>query len=80
MQIGFDNDKYIRIQSQHIKERIQQSIFAFSPNTSRTASLTSATSSIWSLAVNCLTIFTLAEYCPALCLTANCVCSMSFAT
>lgn len=24
MQIGFDNDKYIRIQSQHIKERIQQ--------------------------------------------------------
>jgi len=24
MQVGFDNDKYIRIQSQHIKERIQQ--------------------------------------------------------
>ena len=24
MQIGFDNDKYIRIQSEHIKERIQK--------------------------------------------------------
>ena len=23
MKIGFDNDKYIRIQSEHIKERIQ---------------------------------------------------------
>ena len=46
MKIGFDNEKYLKIQSEHIKERIDQ--FAIS--------------CIWNLAESCLMTITPQEF------------------
>jgi len=62
MRIGFDNDRYLKIQSEHIKERINNL----------------GTSFIWNLAENYLTIITHPEYCRDLHRTVNsrCLCSL----
>ena len=62
MKIGFDNDKYLQMQSAHIKERISQF----------------DNSSIWNSEANYLTIITLPVYCLDFNLTVSSVCWTSF--
>ena len=64
MKQGFDNDKYIRIQSEHIKERIQQFRVSCTLNSVE----------------NSLTIIMPAVFCQVFSLTVNCECSVKSAT
>ena len=64
MKLGFDNDKYLKMQSDHIRERINQLEISF----------------IWNLAENSLMIFTLPGFCPALRPTVNSACCCSWPT
>ncbi len=59
MKIGFDNEKYLKIQSEHIKERISQ----FDGKL------------YLELGGKLLTIIMPAEFCRVSSLTANCACS-----
>lgn len=58
MKIGFDNDKYLKMQSEHIRERINQF----------------ETNFIWNLAASFLMTTMLPEFFRDLSRTANCVC------
>ena len=61
MKIGFDNDKYLKMQSEHIRERINQ----FGDL---------ETNFIWNLAASFLMTTMLPEFFRDLSRTANCVC------
>ena len=57
MRIGFDNDKYLSMQSEHIRDR------RFSQSILRSGSVSLVISYIWNLVVNCLMITMHPEFC-----------------
>ena len=70
--IGFDNDKYLKMQSEHIRERISK--FDHSLAVSASVLTNSETNFIWNLAESYLMTTTLPVFFQDLSRTASCAC------